>query len=452
MTLNVRGLADRIKRKKLFQYLYDKHVDIALLQETHSSKKMHKRWQTEFGGKIYFADGETNARGVAILLKKNLECKVVRVEKDDIGRELYVTIKFQDKTLQIVNIYAPNEDDEEFFAKVFHGIQQSQVDHIVMGGDMNKILDLNMDRKGGKPLNTKAQEFVNNFLSEENWVDVWRLFNPERKQFTWHKKNPVIMSRLDYFFTHIGSVSLISNCEILPATISDHCPVVMSIQMINVPRGAGYWKLNVKLLEDKEYVDEVNEIFDLAETRYVNKKPNEKLEMIKIDVKEFSIQYAKAKNRKRKENKEKWERQLKAAYKKLEMVNLQSERATYWIEKANQKIDELTTNLQNLAKIAAQGAIIRSRAKWVAEGEHCTKYFLNLEKYNAKAKVMSAIHNEKGELTYDLGKILQAQEKFYQNLYTKDERVKCELENITGPKISDLQREGLEKEIELEEI
>ena len=30
-------------------------------------------------------------------------------------------------------------------------------------------------------------------------VDIWRLQNPESKQFTWSQKNPLIKRRLDYW-------------------------------------------------------------------------------------------------------------------------------------------------------------------------------------------------------------------------------------------------------------
>ena len=59
-SLNVRGLGDRIKRKKMFTFLKMKNFDIVFLQETHSSRKTAKVWQTEWGSKIVFAHGETN--------------------------------------------------------------------------------------------------------------------------------------------------------------------------------------------------------------------------------------------------------------------------------------------------------------------------------------------------------------------------------------------------------
>ena len=49
MSCNVRGLADVVKRKAVFQFLYSRGVDIALLQEIHSSKNKERIWRSQWG-------------------------------------------------------------------------------------------------------------------------------------------------------------------------------------------------------------------------------------------------------------------------------------------------------------------------------------------------------------------------------------------------------------------
>ena len=60
-TYNVNGLSAYEKRKQIFHYLHIKKYKIVMLKETHSSRSMEKRWATEFGYKMYFSHGETNA-------------------------------------------------------------------------------------------------------------------------------------------------------------------------------------------------------------------------------------------------------------------------------------------------------------------------------------------------------------------------------------------------------
>ena len=61
VSLNVRGLGDRQKRRSVFQYVRGK-ADIVLLQETHlDSDEKRELWQTEWGGPIRASYGDSNA-------------------------------------------------------------------------------------------------------------------------------------------------------------------------------------------------------------------------------------------------------------------------------------------------------------------------------------------------------------------------------------------------------
>ena len=53
-----------LSKDNMFNFLRDKNPDIVLLQETHSNKKIQRIWRNEWGGKIIFDHGESNARGV----------------------------------------------------------------------------------------------------------------------------------------------------------------------------------------------------------------------------------------------------------------------------------------------------------------------------------------------------------------------------------------------------
>ena len=65
--------------------------------------------------------------------------------------------------------------------------------------------------------------------------------------------------------------------------------------------------------------------------------------------------------------------------------------------------------------------IVRSRAKWVNEGEKPTKYFLNLENRNFTNKIIPKIQKtEESELIeiVEQAEILREVETFYKTLYT----------------------------------
>ena len=85
LTCNVRGLGNHVKRKQIFQYLRNKNIDIAFVQETHGTASSKRIWKSQWGGKAIFANGQGNARGTAILFARKLEIKIVNTWTDDQG-------------------------------------------------------------------------------------------------------------------------------------------------------------------------------------------------------------------------------------------------------------------------------------------------------------------------------------------------------------------------------
>ena len=63
-TFNVRGLGDNTKRREIFHYLHEGKFQIILLQE---ARHLEKRWGAEWGGRAFFSNGTTQAKGVMIL-------------------------------------------------------------------------------------------------------------------------------------------------------------------------------------------------------------------------------------------------------------------------------------------------------------------------------------------------------------------------------------------------
>ena len=66
-----------------------------------------------------------------------------------------------------------------------------------------------------------------------------------------------------------------------------------------------------------------------------------------------------------------------------------------------------------------KGAFIRSKAKWIDEGEKPSKYFCNLETQYASSKNIPFIENDEGQRLFDNHGILKEAAQFYKTLYTK---------------------------------
>ena len=110
----MQGLSDKVKRTRVFRYLRNLEIDIALIQEVHSVKRCHKIFRNEWGGEVIFSDGDSNARGVATLFKRGLEVKIIEQNRDGEGRVLDLVLQIENQTFRLLNVYAPNKDDPEF--------------------------------------------------------------------------------------------------------------------------------------------------------------------------------------------------------------------------------------------------------------------------------------------------------------------------------------------------
>ena len=62
--------------------------------------------------------------------------------------------------------------------------------------------------------------------------------------------------------------------------------------------------------------------------------------------------------------------------------------------------------------------MLRSKAKFIEEGEKNSKYFLKMEKQNYNNKHIKSIINSDGSIINNPKEILEEQANFFQKLYT----------------------------------
>ena len=112
LSLNMRGLTNFRKRQTVFTWCRKRNVDIVFFQETHSKSDTEVQWRNEWGTTILLSHGNSNSRGVAILLKKGIDCAINSKTIDPQGR--YITLKavIADQKYTLINVYAPNKDND----------------------------------------------------------------------------------------------------------------------------------------------------------------------------------------------------------------------------------------------------------------------------------------------------------------------------------------------------
>ena len=151
ISMNCNGLNDDVKRNAVFTKLKMSGEGIFLLQETHSTAAIEQKWRNEWGSNsVYFSHGESNSRGVAIVITKHYEANVLNIQCDNEGRIIVIDIERYGTTCTIGNIYAPTRNFEREQQRVFRNFTEileiMTNDHYILGGDFNLYLNPRLDK------------------------------------------------------------------------------------------------------------------------------------------------------------------------------------------------------------------------------------------------------------------------------------------------------------------
>lgn len=381
VSYNVNGLRSMDKRRTIFNFLKAQNSHLILLQETQSTPEIEKVWSNEWGSRIFFAHGTNMSRGVALLVERNMPVQVEYSVVDPEGRYLILDVSFQELKFILVSVYAPNEDDPNFFVRLFAEIDKRENDSMILMGDFNTSLNPDIDLYNNVGANhIRKREIILNYMEERALTDIWRIKHPEDRVFSWRKPNSrvLIMSRLDFALVSQDLALRTNKAEIKPRFLSDHCRVVINLDFTVIERGKGYWKFNNLLLQDKEFVSQMNDLIVIF--LYEVKNINEidlvtQWETLKIKITNFAKEYSKKRARVKNTLIESFERRIITLEKRL----IQSNDVAI-INKTLRDIQNTEQFLLNEYEDRVKAACFRSKANYYLEGGKNSKYFFNLEK------------------------------------------------------------------------
>ncbi len=78
-------------------------------------------------------------RGVTILIHKSMPFVPGNILKDTEGRYVMIVGTIGETVMTIVNMYAPNEDDDRFFKTIANVIVNKGKGMTIIGGDFNVV-------------------------------------------------------------------------------------------------------------------------------------------------------------------------------------------------------------------------------------------------------------------------------------------------------------------------
>lgn len=255
MIWNIDSINTPTKRGYLLEFLYEKNIQICLLQET-MLKQGDKMYLKVF--KIYRADSDIRRKGVAILISNELDCTSYITEKDDEGRYIQVKLKnqnsYEEFLISSVYIEPTNERNK-------HLIPDSIWDSEHFGGDLNnmntglpKIEKVYHIKNTGKLIETKK---VPNSLSDHP-ILIFQIETPIKK------KNDT------YQITILNKNTIKENIIELNKTTNQ-----IYTQNIKDPRMIKNKKIHEISLLNEKYIEEFEEL-------KAKEKEKEKFKQIKI--------------------------------------------------------------------------------------------------------------------------------------------------------------------------
>lgn len=462
ISVNCQGLNDHKKRKDIFQYYRQQHCSILCLIDTHFTMEMEQEIRNEWGYEARFNSFTSNSRGVAILFNNNFEYQIHEQPiSDNTGNLLALSISLENKKISLICIYGPNDDSPDFYQKLGDTITKLNNEEIIIVGDFNLVLDTTKDYFNYLHVNNpKAREAVLEQMLSLNLVDIYREFHPNVNRFTWRKPNPMKQARLDFFLISASLLKEVKSSDIMTSYRSDHSPVYVSLKLNNFKHGKGLWKFNNSLLKDIEYIKCINNHIDQIKQQYavpvyeresvldipaadIQFIINEQLflETLLMEIRSKTISYASHIKKQR----SKKEKDLQDQLEELERD----------FERNIETINEKKKDLENIRNHKVNGCMVRSRAKWINEGEKPSNYFLNLENRHFTNKIIPKVIIVENDVQREIIKqedILMEVENFYRNLYSSnrninekaDGKISDILKDFSVPKLSDGEKKSIE--------
>ena len=413
LSLNCNGIRDQSKRAGLIQWLRSLPVtvDVVCLQETHCvSLAECVSWFSSSSFLSCQSPGSNHSCGCVILYRPSLSFTASWADTG--GRYLQGEFSFHNKVLRICCLYAPYRNPErgQFLENVSVKIDPSIPTLLV--GDFNTVLDRLKDRRGSNPLDDSRESSVRlTALFEDCCVtDIWRYLHPDSSSYTWTKPDGSLASRIDLCRVPYVWVSSVSSCDTVPCPFSDHCALLLSLSVPDVaPPGPGLWKLNTSILLENEYYNLVaaawrDWCFSIHRFPSLAKWWEEGKSLLKG----LTIKYC-------------CERSWVCSANRDLLVRL--------IEHLKLKVDGGSSScvgpyhsaMAKLAKLdleTARGAQVRSRARWVEEGETSSAYFFRLKKKAGADRRISAIKLNDGTIVSSPTDLCTAFADFYTSLFS----------------------------------
>ncbi|KAJ8035265.1 hypothetical protein HOLleu_22431 [Holothuria leucospilota] len=407
------------------------NADIIFLQETYlSTENDFKILKNLWGAPVYFSPSLSNhSGGVATLLSNRLSPIVSQVKKDSTGRCISLCYSFNGNRLRLCNIHAPNNPTErkKFIENLY--MHTAGSNPIILGGDFNLVMD-SIDSSSTSHYSTTfvGSDELNRVISTHSLIDSYRNIHPNSPGHTWSQSNK--SSRIDRIYLPVDFE--ISKAITSPFPYSDHNPVFItfSVQSTKIDNGRGYWKYNCALNENQSFCNDLRVQYQ----RWSSLKEGfnsltDWWDNVKKRIKSLAIYHS-----------SKVARENRSRLNNLQLRCLSDD----------------SNEIETLINKECKGAYIRSRVKYLEEGEKPSTFFFRQEKFRGSQKTIHSIRNKEGVSCNQKNDILAVFHEFYSDLYCKpsslvEESQDVFLNSLSSP-LNEDEKVSLEHPVSLNEL
>ncbi|MEQ2183514.1 hypothetical protein GOODEAATRI_033452 [Goodea atripinnis] len=117
-----------------------------------------------------------------------------------------------------------------------------------------------MDRCSSEFSQSHQNPVIGNFLNSNGLLDVWRVSNPDIRQFTWIKPDGNAKSRTDYWFVSASMMQFNVNTNISRSPLRDHCRTSWTISNQTLQKKPGLLEVQLILLNNDKYSWKIKEL------------------------------------------------------------------------------------------------------------------------------------------------------------------------------------------------
>lgn len=198
-----------------------------------------------------------------------------------------------------------------FFNSVLFLIPNLDTHTLILGGDLNCVIDPVLDRSSSRIIPpSKMSQTLSTFMDQFGYVDPWRFTYPSSHQYSFFSHAHRTFSRIDYFLVDKNLISSLISVQYLPITVSDHSAIVLDLRFDLKPKHFRFWHLDPLLLKEEKFCNYISDSINVFCDTNKNKETSPSLlwDTLKAFLRGKIISYASYANKQRRMRKEELEK------------------------------------------------------------------------------------------------------------------------------------------------